>query len=214
MKLDNLLSPAEAALATPPVSPLNEILQLNVPVPVPVPALHPLLSSIPFATLDACEFLSSSTGQPAPPISVTLPDMAPKNKAATGKSIDEKALRREVLRIYNLPPGPIARATVDPQMLHNCTDPVKPRRRTPKDAEEPEIAEVVREDGSKLYACRLCERQMKRKADVRRHVRSIHLKVKAHTCSDCGKRFTREELITRHQHMRQINPTICARPTD
>jgi hypothetical protein len=61
-----------------------------------------------------------------------------------------------------------------------------------------------------MFKCSICGRAMKRKLgmligfmlDIRRHSRAVHFKVKPHHCLNCGKSFTREELLLRHNKRR------------
>ncbi|KAE8417816.1 hypothetical protein BDV36DRAFT_169490 [Aspergillus pseudocaelatus] len=60
---------------------------------------------------------------------------------------------------------------------------------------------IKRHDPSlrKSYSCEFCDRPFGRKADLRRHVTSIHHGIRKFGCEDCGQRFSRQDTLSRHK---------------
>ncbi|KAE8333605.1 hypothetical protein BDV39DRAFT_64 [Aspergillus sergii] len=73
---------------------------------------------------------------------------------------------------------------------------------------------IKRHDPSlrKSYHCEFCDRPFGRKADLRRHVISIHHGIRKFGCEECGQRFSRQDTLSRHKsdgcHRRPRNTDI------
>ncbi|PKY09322.1 hypothetical protein P168DRAFT_324306 [Aspergillus campestris IBT 28561] len=50
----------------------------------------------------------------------------------------------------------------------------------------------------RTFICNLCGNTLGRKADLNRHIDSIHLGLRKFGCEKCGQRFTRQDILNRH----------------
>lgn len=55
------------------------------------------------------------------------------------------------------------------------------------------------EDPSKTFVCTDCSRRFRRQEHLKRHYRSLHTSDKPFPCPDCGKRFSRSDNLAQHQ---------------
>jgi len=54
------------------------------------------------------------------------------------------------------------------------------------------------EDPSKTFVCSECKRRFRRQEHLKRHWRSLHTKEKPFECNDCGKTFSRSDNLAQH----------------
>ncbi|KAG0444705.1 hypothetical protein HPB47_013483 [Ixodes persulcatus] len=59
-------------------------------------------------------------------------------------------------------------------------------------------AHLFHHTGLNGFKCSVCDKVFNRKARLDMHMMYLHLKVRPHTCEECGKGFTRREDLTRH----------------
>ena len=52
--------------------------------------------------------------------------------------------------------------------------------------------------GDDIFICGICQASLKRKKDLRRHIRDVHLKLRKRPCSFCGVSFV-HEYVGRHE---------------
>ncbi|KAL4891536.1 hypothetical protein BDV59DRAFT_65655 [Aspergillus ambiguus] len=50
----------------------------------------------------------------------------------------------------------------------------------------------------KSHPCNYCEKTFGRNGDLRRHVETIHYGIRRFVCDECGQRFTRQDILSRH----------------
>ena len=56
--------------------------------------------------------------------------------------------------------------------------------------------------------CHLCEATFKRKGDFKRHLKTIHEKLKRFECKKCEKEFVLEHYLKRHVNQMHKSPTL------
>jgi C2H2 transcription facotor len=54
------------------------------------------------------------------------------------------------------------------------------------------------EDPSKTFVCTDCNRRFRRQEHLKRHVRSLHTQEKPFECHECGKKFSRSDNLSQH----------------
>ncbi|CCC69397.1 hypothetical protein NCAS_0C04070 [Naumovozyma castellii] len=63
-------------------------------------------------------------------------------------------------------------------------------------------------DDSKQYFCHLCKKRFKRHEHLKRHFRTIHLRVRPFECSVCHKRFSRNDNLNQHVRIHEQQPIM------
>jgi len=71
------------------------------------------------------------------------------------------------------------------------------------------IEELHSENASTL-CCSLCGIQVKRKFDLRRHLKAVHMSDRRYTCEKCNKSFTRREHLLAHLRGHAKGPYPCS----
>ncbi|KAK2155276.1 hypothetical protein LSH36_244g04018 [Paralvinella palmiformis] len=62
----------------------------------------------------------------------------------------------------------------------------------------------------KQFPCENCDKVFSDPLQLQRHIRSLHVGARAHTCSDCGKTFATSSGLKQHQHIHSsIKPFQC-----
>ena len=54
-------------------------------------------------------------------------------------------------------------------------------------------------DGPEHYRCTICQAIVKNRPHIRRHIKSVHLRIKNHKCLFCLAAFFRKEDLRRHE---------------
>ena len=72
---------------------------------------------------------------------------------------------------------------------------------------------VCLEKEKDLYKCGICQRNIKQRAEVRRHLRAVHLNVRNQICSFCHAAFTNTGNRKRHEKSCKQKPKCMPLPS-
>ena len=65
---------------------------------------------------------------------------------------------------------------------------------------------VCLEKENSLFLCAVCQAHIKKRTNVRKHIKNVHLKQRNHTCSYCAAAFATKNDRTRHEKICKKKP--------